>query len=370
MAVELDTQFFEQICRSLNFAVIAADADGAVRFWNAAAARMFEGRPDLAHGRPIAGIFPESARPRLAQFVQQALRDGKPADLEYTRDRDEDQGELLTAVISPIIGEDGARRGVSICVRDITARRAVTRHLAKVRRMSSLGSMAGGVAHHFNSILGGVSTKLDFMLSMMNPRDRLYKDLQAITEAVGRAARISGQLMTFAEGNHDSGYPEDMATVLRTFVNEMTPELIELGIQLVAQIQNVTPTRVESRRLRAAMESLKQNAVEAMPEGGVLTVGLRESGELAVITIADSGSGIPQNKIDHIFDPFYTTKGELGGGAGRNTGLGLSVVHSFIADMGGTIDVQSRPGRGTTFEIRLPLGTEEMPARRDEGTES
>lgn len=363
-AQPMDARYFQLLCENFGFALIATDEQLHIRFWNAAAERTLGARAEAVIGQPVVSVFPEPVRALAEQRLTAALRDGAFTEFEFEQ-RNKDGGlALWVAVISPILDSGGARRGLSVGVRDITERRAATWQKARSQRMEALGKMAGGVAHHFNSILGGVTTKLDFLLSTMHPRDKLRRDLEQLAEAIGRAGRISGQLMTFAEGEHEAGFPRELADVLADFVRIERPRLEQLGIRLVSELQPIRATQVESKRLQAVLDSLAHNAVDAMKDGGVLTVSLREECDSALVTVGDTGVGIPAEKMDRMFEPFFTTKGELGGGAGKNTGLSLSVVHSFLADMGGRIEVTSELGKGTTFHIRLPLGTRDAAKRR------
>jgi len=355
---------FRALCDSLGFAVIATDDQRRIHYWNSAADRLLGARASAMVGQDVLAIFPESAREEAQRILQNALTEGSNDVFEYEQGDTTGRARLWVGVVSPVLGSDGRPVGASICVRDITDRREVSRQKARSQRMESLGKMAGGVAHHFNSILGGVATKIDFMLSTMHPRDKLRKDFEKLAEAVGRAARISGQLMTFAEGEHDPGFPRELTLVLTEFVDSHRAALEQLGIRVRFDSEPIQPTQVESKRMQGVLESLMHNSIDAMKQGGEFGVGLKERDHEALVTVWDTGGGIPAEKLERVFEPFFTTKGELGGGAGRNTGLSLSVVHSFVADMGGWIEVQSDPGKGTTFLIHLPLGTRDAAKRR------
>lgn len=350
----LDARYFERLCHSVSFALIATDDQLRIRFWNDMANHTFGARAESMMGQPIIGIFPEDVRTAAQTLIETALRDGQAGDLEFGFRDPAGRPLLLTAVISPIHTGEGTRAGVSVGIRDITRRRELTRQLNKARKMASLGAVAGGVAHHFNSILGGAMTRLEFVLSSMRTSDRLKRDIERVLDAIGRAARISGQLLSFAEGDHEPGPPQELATIVREFISEKATEMASRSIRVQLNLAPIQPLTTESRRMKGVLESLVQNAFDAMPKGGDLTVSLAEDGEYALLIIADTGCGIPEDKFERLFEPFFTTKGSLGGGAGKNTGLSLSVVHSFITDMQGRIEAFSVVGQGTRFEIRLP----------------
>ncbi|MCK6483628.1 MAG: PAS domain-containing protein [Phycisphaerae bacterium] len=357
--------YFEHICDSLSFALIATDDRLCIRFCNAMAARMFAAPAEDVIGRPVLDVFPENVRDTARPILERVLGESTPGEFEFPQ-RDPATGRLmfLVAVISHIPASADASHGVSVAMRDITQRRELARQLSRARRMTALGDMAGGVAHHFNSLLGGVTMRLELLMQHMSRRDRLRKDLEQVAAAIGHAARISGQLLTFAEGDHEAGHLRDLTEVVTSCGDEMRRELAETNVRVETAISPIPPTQVESRRLRAVLDSLKRNSLEAMPDGGVIRLSLREVDGMAQVNFEDTGQGILESKLEKIFEPFFTTKGELGGGAGKNTGLGLAVVHSFVEDMGGRIDVESTLEKGTTFSIRLPLGSEHFTRRR------
>src|SRR5262249_8609937 len=203
-----------------SFAVIATDEQLRICFWNAMATRMFGAPAERMKGRSAIEVFPEPVRPAAQGLLDAALREGNAGDLEFTQTEENEKSRLLTAVVAPVVGPESRRIGVSISLRDITQRRELSRKLARGRRMASLGQMAGGVAHHFNSLLGGAMTRLEFVLSMMKSGDRFYKDLGRVLDAIGRASRVSGQLLTFAEGDHEPGMPADLTEIINSYVAE------------------------------------------------------------------------------------------------------------------------------------------------------
>lgn len=474
--------FYEALCRTAGFALIAADRDLTIRSWNDRAALLFSRGADELLGRPLTEAFPEALRPQIEVLVREALDRGISNDVEFTWIDAAGVEKVLVAVVSPIVPAEGEALGVSLAIRDITPRRQAAQavrntaarlkaifdnaaegivtadesgriesfnpaaerifgwradevmgkdlailmpdpdrskhadhvrryietgekhiigvgrevvgirkngetfpldlavsdvHLGRTRiftgimrdmtdrkrlaeevassrRMASLGTMAEGVSHHFNNILGGVLTGIDAALSSDSPRE-YRKTLERAANSIGRASRITQQLLAFSQSEHSMGHAVDLTVAVRQFVEAIRPEVEKKGLALDATIDSLPPTTFESHRVIPILEGLSQNSIDAMKPGGRLSIRLTADGDHAVIQIADTGSGISPENLERVFEPFFTTKGQLGGGQGANVGLGLSAVHGLVKELGGTIAVASIVDRGTTMTIRLPL---------------
>ncbi|MFW6066598.1 MAG: sensor histidine kinase, partial [Planctomycetota bacterium] len=184
----------------------------------------------------------------------------------------------------------------------------------------------------------------------------MRRALEMTAEAADRASRITQSLLSFAE----QGTPRrrdlvDLTEVVLTFVHLVERPLSQQDIQLKLDLQPIPTVPVEAQRMHQVLNNLLSNAEEAMPDGGTITIGIAREGDNAVLTFADTGVGIPREKLSQIFDPFFTTKGLVAGGETTNPGLGLSVVHGLILEMGADIRAQSTPGKGTTFTIAIPI---------------
>jgi signal transduction histidine kinase len=215
--------------------------------------------------------------------------------------------------------------------------------------------MSGAVAHHFNNILGGMLTSIDYVLPSDSPRE-LRRTLRLLAQAIGRATRITSQLAAFAESENETTEMVELNRALEMFIERIRARTEEGGIKLEVDLDKVpASTQFEAQRLMPVLESIGHNACDAMPTGSTMTVRMRQDEDSAVISIEDTGCGIPEDLLDRVFEPFFTTKGELGGGSSDNIGLGLAAVHGLVSEMGGTIDVASRLGKGTRVTLRLPL---------------
>ena len=352
-----DDIFFRHLCENLGFVQTATDTEGKIVFWNETAARQFGKSADEMIGRRIVEVLEPSDQAAAGDAIAAAVARGEAGELEVKHIHPTRGRRTLVLIVSPIADAQGRQLGVSASMRDISERKRLSQELAKSRRIGSLGNMAAGVAHHFNNILGGMLTSIDAVLTSDNPRE-LRRTLRQLSQAIGRATRITRQLETFAESENRIG--EDLTTldgVVGDYVAKLQTAAERLHVRIDARITSplVPPRSFELHKIQPVVESLVQNALDAMPNGGTLTLEVNQEPEFGVLRITDSGCGMPDDVLDRIFEPFFTTKGELGGGSAKNIGLGLAAVHGLVSDMAGTIRIESKVGVGTTVIVRLPL---------------
>ncbi len=240
--------------------------------------------------------------------------------------------------------------------------------LRQSQKMEAIGTLAGGIAHDFNNILGAIVGYGELAQQQAREGTALRRHLDHIMQAAGRARSLVDRILGFSR----SGLAERAPVRVQPVVAE-TLQLLRASmppqVRLEQELRAADSTVIgDETRLHQVTMNLCTNAVQAMPEGGVLRMVL-ERVELALphalkrgrlapgtyvrLTVSDTGTGIPPQIQDRIFDPFFTTKP-----VGAGTGLGLSLVHGIVADLGGSIEVASRVGEGTTFQIWLPASTE------------
>lgn len=349
-----EDDMFRDLVESIGFVLIGVDRELDIRFWNRYAEDQF-GRPaEEMMGSCFLDVCPGPQREEVEQLFRGAIASKVAGEMELKRERDDGRQMTFVLIASPIISPSGECVGASASMRDISERKRLSRELGRSRRMAALGNMAGGVTHHFNNILGGMLTSIDYVLPSDSPRE-LRRTLRLLAQAIGRATRITKQLEAFAECEHEKVEEDELNTVLDRFIERIQPEAQRAKIKLVTDISKVSSRPFEAQRLMPVLESLSRNAFDAMSAGETLTVTMRASQGEAIISIADTGCGISADMLDRVFEPFFTTKGELAGGSGANCGLGLAAVHGLVAELGGRIHLSSRVGQGTTVELCLPL---------------
>jgi two-component system sensor histidine kinase HydH len=218
-------------------------------------------------------------------------------------------------------------------------------------RLAALGEMSAGIAHEIRNPLGAIAGFTELLGRRVT--DPAAKELtQEILEEVKNLNRIVTQFLTFVREPHLTVEPTDVATLTRSAVESVMMNGDRHDIRLETRFPETLPVvPVDADLLKQSLMNLIQNGIEAMPQGGVLSVRLEVKEPWLLIAIADSGHGIDQTHRDRLFDPFFTTKRE-------GTGLGLAITHRIIQAHGGKIDVDSRPGRGSCFTVWLPMKPE------------
>lgn len=249
--------------------------------------------------------------------------------------------------------------------RAVEAQAMLEDQLRQAQKMEALGQLAGGVAHDFNNMLTIITGYSDLVINCMGDKDPLVSDVLAIKEAGDRAATLTSQLLTFGRRQVLQYSSIDLNEIIarsRDMLRRMIGEDIRFEVDLQPGHHYV---KTDPGQFDQVLVNLIVNARDAMPHGGRLRIETAvialdrpltnrflnlEPGEYIRLRVADSGEGITDDVLNRIFEPFYTTKDK-----GKGTGLGLSMVYSLIDQSGGQIDVASRPGEGTSFDVYLPL---------------
>jgi PAS domain S-box-containing protein len=253
--------------------------------------------------------------------------------------------------------------------RDVTAEkeRAVALHeaeeaLRQSQKLEAIGQLTGGVAHDFNNLLTIIRSSVDFLRRPDLAEARKARYLDAVSETVDRAAKLTGQLLAFARRQALKAEAFDLVAALNG-VAEMLDTVTGARIRVVTELPDAPCfVRADRSQFETALVNMAVNARDAMDGEGTLTLRLAcglakpairghaaAPGPFAAVSLADTGSGIPADVVGRIFEPFFTTK-EIG----KGTGLGLSQVFGFAKQSGGDVDVISAPGRGSTFTLYLP----------------
>ena len=217
--------------------------------------------------------------------------------------------------------------------------------------------MAGAVAHHFNNVLGGIVTSVDYANQSNDPAIT-RRVFDQVSRALVRTSSLVNGLLAFSEGGPHEDDLSDLTELLNELADETEFTLAGRNIRLAVSIAKLPVTPLPRLQLLIVLRNIVQNAVEAMPDGGVLTIAACAEEEVIVISISDTGKGMDEKSTSRMFEPFWTTKGALATVHGRAAGLGLAIAHGIIQRMGGSIRVRSEIGKGTTMDIKFPRGME------------
>jgi PAS domain S-box-containing protein len=368
----LNDGFYRQMLHQAAVAVVATDARFNIVCWNEAAEELLGARGSEMLGKRIDQAVPPARRKLLMKLVHRTAG-GQASQFEIRLPDSHGLDRDLMVVLSPIPAMDGSpapaapdlsapqalpipAQGVAAWIVDQTHRKRLTERLAQAEKITSLGTLAGGVAHQFNNILGGVTTFVDFALTSGDPA-AMRRALQMTAEAASRASKITQSLLSFAEQDSHRSDLADLTEVVLTFAHLVERPLTERNIQLQLDLKAVPIVAVEANRMHQVLGNLLTNSEEAMPSGGQVRIGLDRLGDQVRLTFSDTGCGIKHEHLPLVFEPFFTTKGLLAGGDHANPGLGLSVVHGIVIEMGARIEAHSKLGQGATFTIYFPLKT-------------
>ncbi len=272
--------------------------------------------------------------------------------------------EIFVQVTLTRVVEDGKVLLVAV-LNDATELKSLEAQFVQSQKMQAIGQLAGGVAHDFNNLLTAISGHCDLLLLRHDPGDPEYGDLVQIHQNANRAAALVGQLLAFSR--KQTLRPErlelrDILSDLTHLLNRLVGEKIALDLR---QHPALPPIRADKRQLEQVIMNLVVNARDAMSKGGtilietdhrILNTPLNQgrahvpAGAYVVVRVQDDGSGIAADKLEKVFEPFYTTKR-----TGEGTGLGLSTVYGIVKQTGGFIFVDSTPGRGSVFTLMFPV---------------
>ena len=248
-----------------------------------------------------------------------------------------------------------ARRHVEELSHYIAEQERIREQYAQIEKLSALGELASGVAHDFNNTLAGILGRAQLLLGTKDP-ERIESGLKLIIKTAKDGAKTIKRIQDFARQRRDHDFQPVSVDQLLLDVREITrprwksrpeSEGVHIGLELQLGSDEARVMGDESE-LREVLVNLVFNAVDAMPQGGTLTLSTRESAGAVEIAVADTGTGMAEEVRSRVFDPFFTTKGKAG------MGLGLAVSYGIIRRHEGHFEVESEPGRGTTFRIKLP----------------
>jgi PAS domain S-box-containing protein len=247
-------------------------------------------------------------------------------------------------------------------VRDISERIRLEAQLRQAQKMEAIGTLAAGIAHDFNNLVAAISGNAEIAARELGPQHRATRSLLEILAASGRAAQVVRQIVAFSRPTDPATEIVDLSRLIEE-VGRLLRSTLPAGVELEVQLDPDAPNvRADASQLHQVLVNLATNAWQAMDgQAGSITIALQRkqvaaanagglvAGEYASLVVKDTGKGMDAQTSERIFDPFFTTKP-----VGQGTGLGLAVVQRIIGAHGGTIGVESRPGRGTAFIIHLP----------------
>ena len=318
-------------------------------------------------GRRVGEGVGDAEGAELATAAHRAALAGEKARYESTW-----YGSVYECSVEPLRDEHGALVGTVGVGLDVTQVRATEQRLHHVAKMEALGKLSGGVAHDFNNLLTAIISFASFARETLADESSAAHDIDEVLRAADQAVGLVRQLLAFSRRDPSSPRVVQPGTVVAPML-PMLRRLVgsDMAVELIVD-PDPWATSIDPKRLEQLLVNLVVNARDAMPRGGKVAITMRNivlheelfevrglrvpPGEYVRLAIVDTGMGMPEEILQRIFDPFYTTKD-----VGHGTGLGLSTVYGIVQQARGAIAVDSGVGRGTTFRIYLPRATDEPP---------
>jgi two-component system cell cycle sensor histidine kinase/response regulator CckA len=327
---------------SASDAIVLRGLGDLIVYANRSATQLLGGGDVL--GRPmleLLGADPEAYAAADAELAREGTWEG---DLLIRRDGDD---RVIACRWQLVRDPDGLPEAIFAAMNDVTEARRQDEARLRSQRMESIGTLAGGIAHDLNNVLTPLLLSTQVLSTGEEDPVRL-RMLEGMRSTIERGADMIRQVLTFARGVEGERTIVDIAGLLGEFA-DFCRDTLPKDIVVTVTVEPELTVVGDGTQLLQLLMNLATNSRDAMPSGGKLDVVARAVGRVAVVEVRDTGSGMPPEVVGRIFEPFYTTK-EMG----RGTGLGLSVSQAIARTHGGSLDVRSAPGRGTTFRLELP----------------
>ncbi len=306
------------------------------------------------------------AREHAAEAIDDAWTMGRALKLDTSVCRSNGASLDIALSIEPVLEAERVT-ALSFTVQDISERKQLEGQLIQSQKMEGLGRLAGGLAHDINNTLFGVISFIAVAKDELDPALPQQEDLDMALEAANKASQIVNQVLTFSRRRPAQPVqlnPNQEINDITRMLDRLLDDNITLELELDPDLWDV---RMGTGQISQIATNMAINAADAMPEGGKLTISTRNipqdylpthlarsnRRDHVLLSIRDTGEGIPAEHLEHIFEPFYTTKTVT-----KGTGLGLSICYGLVQQTGGHIEVRSKPGQGTDFLIHLPRSTE------------
>jgi PAS domain S-box-containing protein len=363
---------FRSLVNSSSDMITVIDSAGQIVFASPSVERSLV-LPERGYGgTPLALLIHPDDRPRAIDFLADVARGRAPGEPVEWRMRAADGTWMEVETTATGQLDDPDVQGIVLNSRNVTERKRLEAQLRQSQRLESVGQLAGGIAHDFNNFLSVIRGYARFIVDGLDEDEPLRSDAAEIEKAAERAARLTSQLLVFSRHEVVQRRVLDVAEVLSGLTSLLDHTLGE-NVTLLTDVERpLRRVEADPTQIEQVLVNLAVNARDAMPSGGELRIELANvvdgpDGAPAVrLRVRDDGSGMTREVVERAFEPFYTTKPK-----GEGTGLGLATVYGIVTQTGGTIQIDSIPGAGTTIEVLLPA-TDAEPAEEaasDDGAE-
>lgn len=331
-------------------AVVLYDRQLRVLEWNASAERLYGWTRDevCRHQLPI---VPESRQLESREFLQKVEHGRQVLDRETLRKNK--AGEEIEVQLTLLPFREGRELYFLEITADIRERVRLRQRLIELEKLTSMGQMAAGTAHHLNTPLASMLLRVQMMRERPEAQNGFCSDLERLEQSIGFCQQFVRRLLDFSRRPAARPEPESIGPVVQAMLGFLSPSLHAKRASVAVHDGGLAMTKVlaDKNELETLLLILLSNALDAIAEGGAIGVELRQdqAGQLEIV-IADNGCGIPSTDQAHIFEPFFTTKP-----IGKGTGLGLAIAKNIVTEHGGQIRLESISGQGTSAVVQLPI---------------
>lgn len=347
----------DNILRSIAASVVVVDAGGRVTRWNKASEEMWGVSEEEAIGLSYPelcfrlGLPPEDVA-QLHAHLRQVIQTGRPYQGYRTALHPRQRGRIVVNVLlSPLTNRHGENQGVVQIMEDVTNDVRLEAEMSRMSRLADIGQLAAKVAHEVRNPLSSIKGAAQLMRNEYAHIGPLREFLDIIVDEVNGLSRITSDLLDFARPMQLDLHPTNLNDLAERCLHFLGKDLKESQVEVVFDLDPHLPDiSGDPKQIEQVMRNIILNAVQAMQNGGVLTVSTRYNREEQTVMASfhDTGVGIPPEKLEEIFHPFVTTKT-------KGTGLGLPIVRKIMENHGGRVDVSSSAREGTTFRVTFPL---------------
>ena len=339
----------EAILSSAGDGIVVIDSERRIQIFNDAAHSIF--------GRTVSAAIGLQFEELVPGFGDRAFPDmGERLSFETVGIHSEQGNFPLQLSVSHV--SVGGVDSYAIIARNLTEDYERRERMMEADKMTSIGTLAAGIAHEFKNYLAGIIGNASFALDCLNEPGGVEEARDAFEQiiAIGeKANEIALSLLTYSRRRQDDLELLDLEELIRSTLRFTSKELEDKKIEIVTHFEDLPKVMVSANRAQQAFLNLIINSCQAITDGGVITISAERSERTIIVKVSDTGIGILPENIRRIFDPFFSTKGVWGKDAVHGTGLGLSICKNIFNSFGGDISVESAVGKGTTFSVTLPI---------------